>query len=455
MTTAVVGELTALIANFTVEEGGALTDLDATPTITITNAVTGVVAIGPTTSGVLHLSTGVYSYPWTPAASLSTGLYNVSWSGLIDGDAVSAAEVVTLLASGVVVAGANSPFGIVYTTRERVANGIDQGMSWEVKYRLDEYIEAASRSVEGYLNRIFYPRYASHRLDWPTRAHMRGWRIWLDQNELISLVEFTSGGTVLDDGDLLLYPDTGPPYNRIEVDLGSTAALSTGDTYQRSIVITGWFGYSDDSIRCGTLDADIDTDDESMDVTDSSKVGVGTVIRVDNERVLVTERSWITAASALAGNIAAAVNVVTVPVASGAAYVVGELILIDSEKMVVDTIVGNNLTVRRAQLGTILAAHTNGATVYAPRRLAIRRAVMGTSAASHSDGALLARWVPHRLLETLVVAETISMFMSENSAYARTIGSGDNEREVRGNSLHDLRKVAEVVLARRARFRSV
>lgn len=348
-----------------------------------------------------------------------------------------------------------SDFGIWYTTRERVINGIDAGMPFESKLRVDEAIESASRTIESQTHRTFYPEYRSVSIDWPARSSSPGWRVWLNQNELISLESATSGGSTLTVADLLLYPAEGPPFNRIEVDLSSSSSLSAGATRQQSLVLTGWFGYTDNTRRCGSLDASAASGDSTIDCIDSSRVGIGTVLIVDSERMVVTDKAWITSAQTSLAAMAAANNVVSISVTTGSAFFAGEVLLIDSEKMVVDFVSGNTLTVRRAQFGTVLASHSLGATIYVPRRLTVTRGVLGTTAAAHSDDAALSRWVPPRGIESWCVAEATALFLAENSGYARTIGSGESEHEVRGNSLSDLRHRAWIQYGRKSRMRSV
>jgi hypothetical protein len=48
--------------------------------------------------------------------------------------------------------------------------------------------------------------------------------------------------------------------------------------------------------------------------------------------------------------------------------------------MLIDDIAGNTLIVKRGWDGTVLAAHTTGATIYAPRTLTVTRGALGTTA---------------------------------------------------------------------------
>jgi hypothetical protein len=214
------------------------------------------------------------------------------------------------------------------------------------------------------------------------------------------------------------------------------------------------FGLSDNAESVGTTASALDADDTSLDVGANGQIGVGSVLRIGSERVVVTERDWLTSGQTLQTPITASKGDTAVAVTSGAGFARGEQILLDAETMVVNAIAGNTLIVKRAQFGSVLATHT-GSTIYAPRRLTIRRGVLGTTATTHSSVTAATRWVPHPLLTSLNVAESMSIFLAENAGYARTVGSGESEREARGNSLSDLRRRARLTLGRMGRTRAV
>lgn len=104
MTTSLVqgtgGPLTLEVQEF---DGGPFLDLDAIPTITITNLQNGAVIVGPTTVGVIHPATGVYVYNWT--APVSGGLYIDVWDGEISGNPYQGSELITVFAPSTVTAG--------------------------------------------------------------------------------------------------------------------------------------------------------------------------------------------------------------------------------------------------------------------------------------------------------------------------------------------------------------
>ena len=122
----------------------------------------------------------------------------------------------------------------------------------------------------------------------------------------------------------------------------------------------------------------------------------------------------------------------------------GEVVTMDSERMKIISISGNDTTVKRAWDGSTLAAHSSGINVFAPRTLTVERDAVGTTAATHSDSAVLTKNVPPAPITSLCVAEALVLFQQEQSAYGRTVGSGDSQREARGAGLKDARKMAGV-----------
>jgi hypothetical protein len=59
------------------------------------------------------------------------------------------------------------------------------------------------------------------------------------------------------------------------------------------------------------------------------------------------------------------------------------------------------------------------------------------------------------LVRSLSLAEAINLLQQDQAAWARTVGSGDNEREAGGRALRDLRDQAYTAHGRKARSRAV
>ncbi|MFF7837552.1 hypothetical protein ACFZC6_01760 [Streptomyces ossamyceticus] len=345
-----------------------------------------------------------------------------------------------------------------YATREEVKAELDVRETARSNARVDRAIEAACETVEGALHRTFYPETDTRYFDWPNGQYARPWRLWLDGNEVISVTTLSSGGTTIAASDYFLEPNTyGPPYNQIQIDLDSNAAFGGGDTHQRDITVTGLFGYRNDESTLGATVEALDASETGVDVdgATSAAVGIGSLLRVDTERLIVTGRAQLDTGQNLGGDLTATNSNTTVAVADGTAYAADEVIRIDSEKMRVDDIAGNNLTVTRAWDGTTLAAHTTGADIYAPRTLTVTRGALGTTAATHLTAATVYRWDPPAAVRQLCLAEAVNDLLQGRSGYARTAGSGENEREMTGRGLEKLRQRVYVSHARKARTRAV
>ena len=351
----------------------------------------------------------------------------------------------------------------VYATREDVQRALDSKLTARNSAQIDRALQSASRAVDNDLcHRRFYPEIATRSFNWPDSQSRTSWRLWLDANELISVTTLTSGGTTIASGDFLLEPDRyGPPYNRLEINLGSSAAFGGGDTHQRDITITGLWGYSNQETTAGTLASAVgstSTTTVSVDGPAAAALGVGSVLRVDDERMIVTGRSMADTTQNLGSDIDQQVKTVTIPVASTAGFAVDEVILIDGERMLIVDIAGTNLIVKRAWDGSANAAHTTGADVYASRTLTVARGALGTTAATHSGGATVQRWDPPAPVRDLTIAEAVAQLTNEVAGYSRTRKSGDggtSERAMDATALSSFRDRVYASHGRKGRVRAV
>ncbi|MET8475429.1 hypothetical protein ABZY90_19565 [Streptomyces sp. NPDC006422] len=346
-----------------------------------------------------------------------------------------------------------------YATREEVKAELDVRETARSNARIDRALDDATGAVNGLCHRVFYPVVATRYFDWPNRQSGTSWRLWLNDSELVSVTALASGGVTIADTDFFLEPNrSGPPYNRIEIDLSGPAAFGGGNTHQRDIAVSGvWAGCALSETQVGAGVEALDAAETGVDVdgATSAAVGVGSLLRIDSERLVVTGRAQLDTGQDLGGNLSAANNDVTVTVADGSAYAVDEVILIGGEKMRVDEIAGNSLTVQRAWDGSALASHTAGADIYAPRTLVVDRGALGTTAAGHSSAASVYRWNPPGGVRQLALATALDDLLQGRSGYARTAGSGDNEREMTGKGLAGLRERVYVAHGRKARLRGV
>jgi hypothetical protein len=343
-----------------------------------------------------------------------------------------------------------------YASREQLKSALDIAETARNNTQVDRALESASRAVEGDLHRRFYPLTATRTFDWPNRSYSRPWRLWLDQHELISVTTLTAGGEVIAPGDFLLRPDDGPPFTHIELDLSSRASFTAGSTHQRAISIAGVFGHSADEAPAGALEAAVaDTTGTTVDVTDSATTGVGTILRGETERMIVTGRGMLDTGQDLQVALTASHADTALTAQDGTGYTVGEVLLLDAERMLLVDIAGDNLIVRRAWDGSVLAAHSIGADIYAPRRLTVQRGALGTAATTHPDITALTRHVPPGPIVVYTLALAINTVLQETAGYARTIGSAENEQEAAGRGLRSARAEAWKTYARKARMRAV
>lgn len=346
--------------------------------------------------------------------------------------------------------------GVWYCTREDLRAALDFKDAALSSSQIDRAIEAASRSVEGFLHRCFYPQADTRYFDWPSRDQ-HSWRIELNANEMVSLTSIVTGNTTLNPAYVFLEPvNSGPPYDRVELNTGSIATFTVGSTSQRSVAITGVYGYAMDETAVGTLAEALDASETAVDVDGaaSALLGVGSVVRVDSERMLVTARSALDTGQNLQTPVTNNKGETSIAVADASGFAVGEIIVLDAERMAVIDVVGNTLIVKRAWDGTVLANHT-GSDVYAYRTLTVQRGALGTTAATHSLGATVQRFDFPGPVRELALAEAINNLEQARAAYARTAGSGDNERPTNVPGLEQLRKNVRRSHGRKARIRSV
>ncbi|GAA2360846.1 hypothetical protein Cme02nite_38200 [Catellatospora methionotrophica] len=418
-------------------------------TITITPVTGGSPVVGPTSTGISNLATGIYVYTWTPAGDAALGDYVIVWSAT-EGDASDLVEVTSA------AVGDDQTADVWYCTREDVMRAQDWKETARTAAQIDRAIAGATGEIEGLTHRRFYPMLATKSWDWPREQGGRSWRLWLDGNELIEAAAVVSGGVTLTDGDYYLEPrNSGPPFTNVQVNRDGNAVWGGGSNIQRAIEITGLWGYTARGATAGTLAETLDDTETAVDVSNSAAIGVGQILRVGAERMIVTAKSQLDTGQNLGANLGAMNNEVTVAVGSGAAFAVDEVILIDSERMLIIDIAANTLTVKRAWDGSVLAAHISGADIYAPRTLTVQRGALGTTAASHATSATVYKHLVPAQVRNYAVALAVVTVLSDQGGWARTVGSGENEREAAGRALVKARDALARSYARKARHRAV
>lgn len=338
--------------------------------------------------------------------------------------------------------------GIWYTTRERIYESLEVTETARARKLVDHLIGASSRDVEGLLRRRFYPETKVLKVDWPNNQFAPPWEIHVfGDNEVIEVNSIDAGGTSIDPGDVLLRrwddkPE--PPYQIIQINQTSGAVFQSGTTWQEAIqlnVDTG-FNPTDTSYVDGLLGEGINSTVRSFLIDPSDEatldIGVGSLIVIGTERMQVTNRRMadtvVNTADVLGDNMSDRF----VSTTDGTAFVVGETIQIDAERMRVDEITGNNLSVTRAWDGSTLDDHASGVDIYAQRIFNVQRGVLGSTPAGHS---LADEISSHRFpepIETLTAAKTLVAIEQTASAYARVVGSGPAQRESVGKGIEAL-----------------
>jgi hypothetical protein len=331
-----------------------------------------------------------------------------------------------------------------YTSREatKAAVRIDGA---QINALVDAKVEAASEDIERLLGRRFIPYTATKQYRWPSTRNRNAYCLELDEDliAVTALTKATDDATAIAAADYFLEPvNTGPPYDRIEIDLSSSEYFTWEDTPQRAVRVTGRWGYGEDTKAAGVLENAItDAAATTLDVLDASKVNVGDTLKIDSEQLFVSERSTFDTTADLNDTLTAGVNDVTVTVTDGTKVKQGEVILIDSEKMLVESITGNNLTVQRAYDKSVLAAHSGaGVNVYAYRTLTVVRGINGTTAATHLDAAAITKFAPPADIVELCTAEAVAKLQQDRSGWTGQMGGGEGNVNVQPLDVSELRK---------------
>jgi hypothetical protein len=231
--------------------------------------------------------------------------------------------------------------------------------------------------------------------------------------------------------------------------------FQAGETWQNSLSITGDFSYPCRDIAIAQLAGDITSGATTLILDDSAGVGTGSLLAVDSEYLLITERSMSTTGTTISGNLTASKGETVVPVASGAAVGLAETVVVGSERMRVLGIDGNNLIVERASKGSVLAAHTSGATVLAPRTCTVSRAMRGSTAASHVDGEDVTVLRPPSLIEELCGAIAGNTVVQASGNWAARQGASETQYQPDARGIVLLKEDVYTTFGRKARSRAV
>jgi len=335
-----------------------------------------------------------------------------------------------------------------YATLEMVKSGSSSNGDSE-NARILRHLKSASQKIENALRTTFVPVTETRLYRWPPRDRAPRYVLELPRY-LVALTTLKTQAqdaspTTIAATDYFLEPQWGPPYDRIEIDLSSTAAFESGNTPQRSISVAGRWGWKEDTETGGTVDGSglaSSSTATSFTCSDSSLIGVGDTLLIESEQVLVTKKTSAALGSILLNESSSSVTKdmadKTVNVDGSHGLVAGEVILVDSERMFIEDISTNALTVVRAYDGSALAAHTDDTAVHVYRTLTIVRGVNGTTAATHADTTAISKYeIPGDIVQ-LCLAEAIAGVHNERAGYGRTIGAGESPLEWKGDIIKGL-----------------
>jgi hypothetical protein len=345
------------------------------------------------------------------------------------------------------------PAGAFHASRQDLARSLDFQEVARNTDAMDRALSEATALVESELHRGFFPWIGSRSFNWPDADNDISYRIRLNDNELISLTSVVAGGTTLTASHVLLYPTTGPPYTSIETSLAFSDVFKAGSTWQNAVVVTGTWGYRATTRAATTLVGTITSGATTLVLADSSTLGVGDVLLLDSEYVVVRGLSLATTGQTLQTPLTASAAGTSVAVTTGSAYVIGETITLDAEQMLVVDIAANTLIVRRAWNGSVLATHT-GSTIFAPRTYTVDRGACGSTAAAHTTGITVYQHTVPAAVEAVCLAEASSLYEQHASGWQMASKSSDRNAGSLG-MLADLRANARRAVGRKGRQRSI
>ncbi len=342
---------------------------------------------------------------------------------------------------------------VAYCTREDVQRALNIADTPRLNGVIDRAVQSGARTVEGALHRRFYPETKTVLFDQPGD----GIRLWLDELELAAApTQLLAAGLPMVNGlDYFMRPKSGPPYAWIEAAYNAVTFWQSQATPQAAISVTGDFGHPTDNVSVTTLAGSITASATSLFLSDSSAAGVGALVLIDSERMIISDKTMSSTTATITADIASAKSTVALTVSNGALINQGEMILIDSERMQVSYVTGNTVTVERAVNGSALATHTSGATIYAPRQATVLRGRLGTTAASHSSSAVIYRLQAPSQVREANLALAITETQQALGAYTQQLGSGQTSRASAGQDAAAVLDAAYVTYGRKARSRAV
>lgn len=328
---------------------------------------------------------------------------------------------------------------VAYCSREDVMSAT--GINILDPYRIDNAIASAADSIEALCHRRFYPETGTRTI--PVGDPPRHFD--LGRNDLLAVTSILDGTTAITAYTLQPTdaPANGRPYVWVDLD------TSPGED---ELTIAGTFGFTQATEQLTQIVGNLTSGATTMTVYSGARMGTGEFYKIGDEWLRVTERSFTDSGV----NLAAALtrdNTDRLITATG--FSPGEVLLIGAEQMQVESVTPTAIIVQRAINGTPLAAHDIAADIYVYRGCTIERGLLGTTAAAHTDGAFLGRLAVPPKVRQLAIAYALDTLAQEGAGYARTAGSGENERQTTTPALGKLRDDVAIMFGRSARTRAV
>lgn len=339
---------------------------------------------------------------------------------------------------------------VPYCTRAAVQRELNYADNWRINRRIDSKILQASRDVEGICHRMFYPLTATRSFDVPETD-----TLWLYQHELSSVTTIVSGETTMTADDYILRPESGPPYGWIDVNWSGATGWQAAQTWQRAISITGDYGWPTHTNTGPLLNGSILSSASTIAVDSSADAGPGSILLAGTERMVCTDSALSTTSATITADLTAQKSDQTLTVSDGTLLDQGELIAIGGERMFIESIAGNSVTVTRAANGSTLATHSSSTTIYAPRTLTVARGQLGTVSASHTGNTQIYLLTPPSLVTEYTLAAACTALEHGSSGYARSVGSGESQRAAEDRGLSALAESLYQAYGRKARSRAV
>lgn len=349
--------------------------------------------------------------------------------------------------------------------REDVKRTLDVMETARHNWQIDRAIQSAARNIEAHMHLKFHPNDATYYFDWPNFDYAYPWVLYFNQYWLASVPTLVTSGTAGGTQPGQTIPlsacnwqpvNSGPPFRWLELRRDLNYSFGVGPTPQRDVAITGTWGTGLDTDPGGIIPAGLNSSATTAVVSDGSVLGVGDLLIVDSERLLVSDRSSNDSGQTnLSGATTAQQNDQTITVTDGTQLHVDEVIQLDSERMLIVDITGNAVTVKRAWDGTTQATHSVGTHIYTFRTLTLLRGQLGTTAATHASNATVGVWRIPSLLRDLAVAESANRVLQETGGYRDPQGEGAAAMAHLGSALADLWDEAETLYGRKARVRVI